>query len=222
MKFFKRLFTLSFWYEVSLNVTIWGTLRKTGKFDRADIKSIEEKYRQLKKKNRYLIKDIPSEYHLAWSSIMLAIYDVCMEKGNGQEQSISITENVVFSNMKSDTVAGYVKKALDKAKDPFKEMVKTSKKQEKDFFGSTFRFSRLVDDDRAYLARVSDCFYLNYFRNNNALELMQIACKWDLISWSKGIIPEKHGLTFSRPFTMGLDDKDCDFGIKRTGNTNKK
>jgi hypothetical protein len=218
---FKRLFTLSFWYEVSLNITIWGTIRKTSEFSQTDIESVKEKVRQLKKKNRYLSKDIQSEYHLAWSSIILAIYEVCREKGYGQDQSIDFTENVIFTNMKADKIAAYIRKSLDKAADPFRMMVGNSKNQEKNFFGTTFCFNRLVDDGKAYLSRISDCFYNNYFRVNHTPELMKIACKWDLISWSKGIIPEKHGFVFERPFTLGLDDKDCDFSFKRIENTNR-
>jgi hypothetical protein len=215
MKLFKRLFLKNFWYELNLNLTIWNTIKKTGKFTEQDILRIKERYNVLKVMNKNMILDIQSEFHLAWVAIMQAFYECFLNKGYSIENSLTLTAEIIFSNLKADSLSEYVKRSLNKSKDPFGYMVNSSKKQEKDFFGITFKFSRLKDDDNSYHLLVNECFYFNYFTKNKVPELMQIACKWDLISWAPGIIPEKHGFTFNRPATLGLDNKKCEFNLDK-------
>jgi hypothetical protein len=119
---------------------------------------------------------------------------------------IKVSSNsIVISGQatRADAIAARVRHTLDKAKDPFHEIVKASKYQEKYFFGNTFEFTRQVDNHNRYLALIHKCFYNDFFRRNGAPELMKIACQWDFISWSKGIEPEKHHVSFfpkiSRP-----------------------
>jgi hypothetical protein len=215
MRFIQRLFYTNFWYELSLNLTIWGTLKKTSGFNPEEIKKTKKRYKQLKIINRNFIKDIQSEYHVSWCSIILAVYETCKSKQMSQEESIAVTEKAIFTNMRPDAIAHYIKISLDKAKDAFAAIVKSSKNQETKFFGSTFVFYRPVDTPDSYHLRVSDCMYNNYFRKNGAPELMKIACKWDMVSWTKGIIPEAHKVVFKRPITLGLDNKDCEFDFDR-------
>jgi hypothetical protein len=40
---------------------------------------------------------------------------------------------------------------------------------------------------------------------------MKIACKWDLISWTRGINKERHGIIFERNVMLGNKEKDCEF-----------
>ncbi|EQA36563.1 L-2-amino-thiazoline-4-carboxylic acid hydrolase domain protein [Leptospira inadai serovar Lyme str. 10] len=206
---------MNFWYELSMNLTYWNTLKNSSIFNREDIRKIKANYQALKRQNKERIVDIQSEYHLSWSSLIHATYNGCIEKGFSAERSIEITEDSLFKNMKPDNIAKYIVNALNKATDPFGYLVRVSKKQESNFFGSTFSFSRTIDDPNSYHLLVHNCFYNNYFRSHQVPELMKIACKWDLISWSKGIVPEKHGITFSRPTTLGLDDSDCQFNFER-------
>jgi hypothetical protein len=215
MRFFKRLLIKTFWYDIALNFTIWKTLNNSKEFNREKIKFIRKRYYDLKRINKSFIIDIQSEYHISWCSIILAIYEMCIKSGFSQEQALDITENMVFTNMNPESVANHINKALDKTNDPFFFMVKSSKNQEKYFFGSTFRFYQSIENSNSYHLRVSNCLYYNYFKKNKAPELMRIACKWDMISWSKGIIPEKHGIIFKRPITLGLDNKDCEFDFDR-------
>jgi len=50
---------------------------------------------------------------------------------------------------------------------------------------------------------------------NNAPELMQVACKWDMVSWTRGIVPDRHKISFQRPVTLGLEGMDCEFIFDR-------
>ena len=76
-------------------------------------------------------------------------------------------------------------------------------------------FKRTIDNKSCYHLIVKKCLYFEYFKVNNALELMKIACKWDLVSWTQGIIPKKHKFSFERPVTLGLDNKECEFNFDR-------
>ncbi|EQA47029.1 L-2-amino-thiazoline-4-carboxylic acid hydrolase domain protein [Leptospira broomii serovar Hurstbridge str. 5399] len=198
-----------------MNLTYWNTLKRSTIFNQDDIKKIKANYRSLKLQNKGRLVDIQSEYHLSWCCLIHATYNRCIEKGFSVERSLEITENSLFENMKPDNIGKYILNALNKSTDPFGYLVGTSKRQETNFFGSTFSFSTTVDDLNSYHLLVHNCFYNNYFREHQVPELMKIACKWDMISWSKGIIPEKHGITFSRPATLGLDNSDCKFNFER-------
>ena len=215
MRFLRRLVSMNFWYEVTQNLTIWGTLKNTAGFNPRDIRNVKNKYKELRRKNRALIDDVPSEYHVSWCSLVLAIYQTSMEKGLNKKEAMNLTEKTVFTNTKADDISRYIEAALDKSKDPFGYMVNASKHQEDRFFGKTFGFVRTKDDENSYQVRVNRCLYCDYFKKNNAPELMKVACKWDLISWSQGIIPDRHKVMFKRPVTLGLDGKDCVFSFKK-------
>lgn len=206
---------MNFWYDLALRTTIASTLTKHGRFTREDLRRTRDAYRGFRRGNYLMVKDLLSEYHLSWSSMVAAIYLTLREKGCGLDEAVEATGDLVFKNMGSDSVAGYISVALDRAKDRFAYIVRSSKRQEVGFFGTTFEFYRPTDTEGAYRLRVRSCFYNDFFRKNGLPELMRVACRWDIISWSKGIVPERHGIRFSRPKTLGLDNVDCEFDFER-------
>lgn len=215
MRCIRRLGAMNFWYDVALKTTIWKTLKETTGFDSGSIRVVKKRYARLCAENRRFIDDIASEYHLSWSAAILAIYEACLAAGFDRPRAIAATRDTVFRNMRSDSVAAAVGRSLDRAGDPFRFMVDASKSQERRFFGSAFSFRRVRDDGDAYRLRVGRCFYFDFFKANGAPELMAVACAWDLVSWSAGIVPARHGFSFSRPVTLGLDGADCEFDFVR-------
>jgi hypothetical protein len=213
--FLERIASKTFWYDVSLRTTIWKTIKKTKYFDKTDIYLIKASYVNLKKLNAYLIDDVQSEYHLSWCCIILSIYNMCLSKGITQSESIDITEKIIFTNMKTQSISKFIESSLDKSKDPFSFMILSSKNQESNFFGKTFIFDRTIDTKDSYHLKIKKCFYYDYFKSNNSPELMKIACKWDMVSWTQGIVTKKHRMIFQRPLTLGLDNKDCEFNFDR-------
>ena len=212
---FKRLFVCTSWYRWMMEVTIRSTLRKSGNFTQEDIGRIWNLYRETMKKLSDMLEDISSEYHLAWSVMIYAIYRICLQNGIENDRAIELAGEIVFDNMGAQNYGIYLEKMLDKSKNPFDTMVKISKKQETEFFGSTFRFERVFDTTERYSSLVHRCFYLDVYRRLETPELMKIACRFDLISWSQGINPEKHKVFFSRPKTLGLDGVPCDFSFRK-------
>jgi hypothetical protein len=124
--------------------------------------------------------------------------------------------------MEAESVAKYMEQALDKARNKFAYIVNSSKKQELNFFGKTFEFNRAIDNENKYHLNVRRCFYYGFFKENNAEELMKIACKWDLISWTRGINKERHGIIFERNVMLGNKEKDCEFIFENNNTFLKK
>lgn len=212
---FKRLISKNYWYDVTLRTTIGKTIKQMTDFNKEEISTIKKTYTNLRKDNSHLIEDIQSEYHVSWCSMILSLYRICLSKGITQAEAMDIVEKIIFTNMDVQSTAKYVEAALDKSKDPFSYIVGSSKNQELNFFGHTFIFEREIDNENSYHLKVKKCLYYDYFKSYNVLELMKIACKYDMVSWTQGIVPEKHKLIFQRPFTIGLDGKDCEFNFDR-------
>jgi hypothetical protein len=215
MKMLRRLLHMTFWYDLALRTTIATTLKKRACFTAREIEDTRGTYLRLYREHRTSISDIQSEYHLSWSSMIASIYLTLKGRGMAASEAVELTGALVFENMGADAVAGYIAKGLDRAKDCFAYIVASSRRQEVSFFGRGFGFYRPVDSDKAYHLRVRKCFYLDFFRKIGFPELMAVACEWDLISWSKGIDPVRHGISFSRPLTLGLDDSDCQFDFEK-------
>jgi hypothetical protein len=210
-----KCFVRNYWYDVFLRWTYFRTIRTRKVFDANEINQIKNSFRKLIQTNRAMLGDVYSEFHLSWCSAILATYRACLVKNMEKQDAIEFTAAVIFENMQADAIANRIRAMLNKAKDPFMVMVNASKHHENKFFGNTFQFSRMIDNDSQYQAVFHKCFFNDYFHNNGVPELMKIACAWDLISWSKGIDPEKHRLTFSRPVSLGLNGKDCSFTFNR-------
>lgn len=207
--------TAHYWYDVILRVSFFNTLGRRGLFGADEIAKVKRDFKGIIAGNRSILGDVLSEYHLSWSSAVLAAYRACIDKKMDEAGAIEFTAGAIFENMRADSVSERVMKMLDRSRDPFRAIVAAAKRQEERFFGNTFTFIRETDDDRRYGAVVKKCFYNDFFRRNGAPELMRIACQWDLVSWAKGIAPERHGVRFSRPVTLGLDGKECLFCFER-------
>lgn len=211
---FKPL-TRNFWYDLILRSSYFKTLGSRGLFNEDEISKIKRDFKTIIAGNSSMLGDSLSEYHLSWSSAILATYRACIGKNMEKDGAIEFAAGVIFEHMRADSVSERVGKVLDRSRDPFRAMIAMAKIQEEKFFGNTFTFVREIDNGNRYRAVVKRCFYNDFFRKNNAPELMRIACRWDLVSWSKGIVPERHGVRFSRPVTLGLDDKECPFDFER-------
>lgn len=211
----QRLGHRTFWYGLALLTGYWGHLRRGGVFSEEDVRSIRRDFRKLTAMERQAITDIQSEYHLAFSAAILATYKRAIACGLTVPEAVEMTQASLFQFLRADAVAGRIRAALDRSKDPFRTMVSSSRDQEENFFGDSFTFQRPVDNEKNYTLLVHRCFYNDFFRRHDALFLMRIACNWDLVSWSRGIHPERHGVTFERPVTLGLDDTPCEFRFSR-------
>jgi hypothetical protein len=103
---------------------------------------------------------------------------------------------------------------MNTASDPFRDLVTYSKCQEEQFWGSTFNFERVQDDDQAYKLHINECFYHRFFSENGAPELTRLACDINA-NWIDAIDPAKHGVRFERPSMLGYGGDKCRFYFYR-------
>jgi hypothetical protein len=183
MKFFNK----NYWYGLTLKLTIQKTLKETGKFTKSEIKDILADYKAVFVSNKSKIIDYQAEYHVLWCSVIAAIYQKLTTMCFSEEQALELTKEVIFTNMGAESISNYMAKALDNAANKFLYIVNSSKKQEINFFGKTFTFRRVVDNDNKYHLLVKKCFYYDFFKEAKMPELMKIACEWDLGSLAGAI-----------------------------------
>lgn len=172
------------------------------------LEAIQQKKQQIQKKNQDLVVDEPSFYHLQTDAVVLATYQILLEKMSKEEAIVFVRQALI------DPLKAYgeesMKWILDYTDRPFDEIVQASKLREKYFFGSTFSFVRKKDDAEAYLLEVNSCFHHRFFTANKAPELTAIFCEVDNI-WIRHIDSQKYGISFRRPTTMGFGGKKCSF-----------
>jgi hypothetical protein len=210
-----KFLSQNFWYDLALRTSYFRSLVRNKVFTVDEIGQVKSEFKETIMRNKRLLGDECSEFHLSWCSAILATYRGCLNKSVCGNEAVEITAGAIFGIMHPEYVVRHIRTILDRSADPFSAMVRASKRQEKKFFGNTFEFTRPSDDNDKYHLLVHRCFYNDFFRINGAPELMTIACRWDLISWSQGIVPEKHGIKFSRLVTLGFDGKACTFDFER-------
>ncbi|MXQ55600.1 L-2-amino-thiazoline-4-carboxylic acid hydrolase [Shimazuella alba] len=171
------------------------------------IKEINLKSKEIQNDHRDWIIDEPSRYHLETVAIVLSTYLILKSVWSKEEAFHSIRKAFI------EPFREYGKEKTNLTLDsenPFRQIVDLSRMREQYFFGSTFTFERVQDDEHAYLLDVTNCFYHNFFSKNNAPELTAIFCEFDNI-WIDSIDTKKHKFYFERTETMGLGGKKCPF-----------
>jgi hypothetical protein len=174
--------------------------------------TIQEKQVEIEKQYANWIDDEPSRFHLRLMSLLLASYRV-LQNVLPKDDTLALLKKAVIEPNRQVIQEG-VRYALDYAPDPMSVLINASKEREENFFGRTFTFEPVQDDDKAYLLHVKQCFYHRFSVENGAPELMQILCEWDWI-WADAIEPQKHGFSFELPTTLGYGGDVCRFYLRR-------
>jgi hypothetical protein len=175
-------------------------------------KKIQAEQTALEKQYGSWVVDEPSKFHLRFMSLLLASYRV-LQSVLSKDDTLILLKKAAIEPSRQSILQG-VRYALDYAPNPMTVLTDASKEREEEFFGRTFAFERIQDDNKAYLLHVNGCFYHKFSVENNAPELMQILCAWDW-SWADAIQPEKDGFKFELPTTLGLGGDVCRFYFRR-------
>ena len=88
---------------------------------------------------------------------------------------------------------------------PFKAIVEISKAREAYYFGKSFGFERLIDNDYGYVLQIKKCLFHEVLKALEHTFLQRIICQVDC-GWIKGIKTELHNLHFARPTTFATGD----------------
>lgn len=147
-----------------------------------------------------------------WALRAVAAFDVLAPR-LGREKSISIIDHCLNEPLRSPVLAG-TRQMLDAAPDPFSELVGASKEREASYFGPSFLFEHLVDDDHGYVLEIRRCLYHQVLLACGALDLMPVICRADL-NWIDAIEPHRHHLRFVSPSTFASADR-CRMWFMRT------
>ena len=163
--------------------------------------------------NKSWATDKPTEFNLIFTSMVLAAYRVLKkyEYRNWEE----ILRYCLIDRTKKKQQF-FMKMYLFFDRNPFKRIVKISKaKQIKHYGNQNFTHHTVKDTEQSYHLHIKKCFFFDFFRSNNAIEVMPIFCSLDDV-WGDILLPHKHGVKFTRPHLLSKGDSHCFFKFDTT------
>lgn len=158
------------------------------------------------------VLDEQAHYNLTLGAVVLAAYRA-LQPTMPWDEALALLR-AAFVEPLRDTMRQGTAGWLDHAPDPYAALVGVSKARERHFFGQAFTFERPRDDDRAYFLDVARCLWHSFFVAEGAPELTPIFCAFDA-NWIDAIDPDRHGVRFSRPTTLGHGGPLCPFHFYR-------
>ena len=174
---------------------------------------LSRRHEQLLADQQHRVIDEPSRYNLSLTLAVLAAYQELGTRRNA-DQLVPLLARAFVEPMEP-YVRAATRAALDTATDPFAAMTGISKDREHDAFGAGFDFSHPDDDHDRYTAEVTRCYYHDTLAANGAAQLTPIFCAFDA-NWINAIDPDRDGLQFERPTTIGTGGTTCPFRFRRT------
>ena len=187
-----------------------GLREKVGK---EKAQEIYNHYLHVLKENQHWVTDQPTELNIVYTSMSLAAFQVLKKDCN--ENWKEILRYCLMDRTKKKQQF-FMKLYLKFDRHPFKRIVKISKaKQVKAYGEEHFDFSIKKDDNQSFHLHVNQCFYLNFFQSHDAVEIMPLFCAMDDI-WGDLLVPDKHGVEFTRPQLLSKGDSHCFFKFERT------
>lgn len=172
---------------------------------------------QILEENECWATDKPTELNLIFTSMMLATFKVLRKYEYPHWEEV-LRYCLIGRTKKKQQF--FMKLYLLFDRKPFNRIVKISKiKQIKHYGDQNFAHEIVKDTEQSYHLHVKKCFYFDFFRGHNALEIMPIFCAMDDI-WGDLLLPQKHGVSFSRPQLLSKGDSHCFFKFERTNHFN--
>jgi hypothetical protein len=187
-----------------------GLQHKLGKHK---VKEVQGLYVNILEENKKWATDKPTEVNLVFTSMILAAYRVL--KKDGYENWEEILRYCLIDRTRKKQQF-FMKLYLFFDRKPFKRIVKISKtKQLKAYGNQNFTHHIEKDNEQSYHLHIKKCFYFDFFRQHQALEVMPLLCDMDNI-WGDLLFPRKHGVKFTRPQLLSKGDSHCFFKFERT------
>jgi len=187
-----------------------GLQQKAGK---QKAKEAQVLFYNIKEENKNWATDKPTEFNLIFTSMVLAAYRVLKKYEYSNWEDILRYCLIDRTKRKQQF---FMKLYLFFDRKPFKRMVKISKtKQVKHYGNQNFTHHVVKDDNQSYHLHIKKCFFFDFFKANNALEVMPLFCSMDNI-WGDLLVPHKNGVQFTRPKLLSKGDSHCFFKFDRT------
>jgi len=183
------------------------------------IDEIKKRDQSIIQANQSWIVDPASEYHLLFTTVVLATYQVLLMKIKNRDTVLGIVRYSFLEAQQSKAAKAQFIKMVEKDPDPYAMLVKVSKYKEEKQYGKSFVFERERDDESNYFLNVKKCFYHDFFSANGASELTPVFCDWDNV-WGDELKDGRFGVKFERPETIGYGGSVCRFQFTRTEKQN--
>jgi hypothetical protein len=161
---------------------------------------------------RHLVANELDEANVRFTLLAVALFDVG-EPILGRARATRLVDDCRNQPLRGHVVEG-TRQLLDGSDDAFRALVDVSKAREHDYFGPSFEFSRLIDDDVGYVLQISRCLFHEVLRACGRTELQPILCRFDL-NWIDAVDRDRHGIAFVRPCTFATASR-CQFWFART------
>jgi len=176
-----------------------------------------EFFLQVLEENKGWATDKPTELNLIFTSMVLAAYKILKKYGYSNWEDV-LHYCLIDRTKKKQQF--FMKLYLLFDRKPFKRIVKISKlKQIKHYGNQNFTHHIAKDTKQSYHLHIKKCFYFDFFRSHNALEVMPIFCSMDDI-WGDLLSSNKHGVSFTRPQLLSKGDSHCFFKFEQTNHNN--
>ena len=162
--------------------------------------AFEDSFKHSLQKASHLIKNELDEGNVQFAVLVVALYEAFVKIDKEEKEAfkcvcLAINEPIA-PFMEQNTEA-----FLTASERPFKAIVEISKAREAYYFGKSFGFERLIDDDYGYVLQIKKCLFHEVLKALEHTFLQRIICQVDC-GWIKGIKTELHNLHFARPTTF--------------------
>lgn len=167
--------------------------------------------------NAHRVIDEPSAFHLVRSSLLLSAYRILTPLIDDRTLLLDGLYNALYDELKKEVEAYLVERfdispaapeeAFDKASVNFKKIG-----DEK--FGRAFIYEQEVQDEIQNITVVRRCFFNDFFRANDALEVLPLLCAQDDL-WMKELNKSKYGIKAFRTALLSRRDDVCRFHFTR-------
>lgn len=140
--------------------------------------AFEDYFKHSLQKVSHLIENELDEGNVQFAVLVVALYEAFVKIGKEEKEAF-----------------------LTASEYPFKAIVEISKAREAYYFGKSFGFERLIDNDYGYVLQIKKCLFHEVLKALEYTFLQRIICQVDC-GWIKGIKTDLHNLHFARPTTF--------------------
>ena len=165
-----------------------------------DFSNAFEDYFKHSLKVSHLIEKELDEGNVQFAVLVVALYEAFVKIGKEDKEAFKYVcfaiNEPIAPFMEQNTEA-----FLTASERPFKAIVEISKAREAYYFGKSFGFERLIDNNYGYVLQIKKCLFHEVLRALEHTFLQRIICQVDC-GWIKGIKTALHNLHFARPTTF--------------------
>lgn len=154
-------------------------------------REIEQLQSPLRERSAHFVKDELSTKFVKILSTLVAIYRILLTTIN-RERALGIIQGLIYERYQPAGFLfarfGITQKAPDKAF----EMIKRNPENVKKVFSKEFTPKVEVSDDTQFVYGYDKCFFDEFFRSNDAPEMLGVFCSLDSI-WASELEKPKYG-----------------------------